>query len=169
MTPSLRDAGPADAAALADLGARTFTETFGHLYHPHDLATFLEGHTAAAWAIELADPGFRVRIAEAEGAPVAYSKLGPHRLPVPARGTTAELRQFYLLKPWQGTGLAAAMMADVIAGARDRGAHDLVLSVFEDNHRARRFYERYGFERVGSYDFMVGDHRDRDDLMRLEL
>ena len=30
--------------------------------------------------------------------------------------------------------------------ARRRGARQLYLSVFIDNHRARRFYERYGFD-----------------------
>ena len=56
-----------------------------------------------------------------------------------------------------------------IATARARGAQDLFLSVYVDNHRARRFYERYGFERVGRYQFMVGAHADEDDLMRLAL
>lgn len=169
MIPPLRDARAADAPALAALGARTFTETFGHLYAPADLAAFLRNHAVANWAAELADPAFRIRVADDGGTLAAYYKLGPHRLPVPARGPTAELRQFYLLTPWHGTGLADAMMADAIAAARAGGAADLVLSVFVDNHRARRFYERYGFERVGAYDFMVGSHRDRDDLMRLAL
>ena len=33
--------------------------------------------------------------------------------------------------------------------ARRRGAEELYLTVYTDNHRARRFYERYGFEAVG--------------------
>jgi RimJ/RimL family protein N-acetyltransferase len=41
--------------------------------------------------------------------------------------------------------------------------------VFIDNHRARRFYARYGFEQVGTYDFMVGTHADLDLVMRLDL
>lgn len=167
--PVCRDAQPADAARLATLARRCFTETFGHLYKPEDLAAFLAQQTEENWHAELSDPDFHVRIAEADGQPVGFSKLAPHKLPVPARGPTAELRQFYILSDWHGSGLAATMMADVIAAARARGAMDLVLSVFVDNHRARRFYERYGFERVGSYDFMVGSQRDEDDLMRLAL
>ena len=41
--------------------------------------------------------------------------------------------------------------------------------MYVDNHRARRFYERYGFEAVGRYTFMVGNHADEDHLMRLGL
>ena len=74
-----------------------------------------------------------------------------------------------MLKPWQGAGLAAEMMDWVLAEARRRGAEDIYLSVFVDNHRARRFYERYRFEPVGRYDFMVGTHADEDIIMRLKL
>lgn len=168
-TPLCRDAGPDDAAALAALARRCFTETFGHLYKPEDLADFLAQQTEANWHAELSDPGFNVRVAEADGEPVGFSKVGPHRLPVPARGLTLELRQFYILSSFHGSGLARTMMANVLAAARARGAADLVLSVFIDNHRARRFYEGFGFERVGSYDFMVGSQRDEDDLMRVAL
>jgi RimJ/RimL family protein N-acetyltransferase len=57
----------------------------------------------------------------------------------------------------------------VIGEARARGAQELYLSVFTDNHRARRFYARYGFEEVGPYQFMVGTHADNDIILRLPL
>ena len=41
--------------------------------------------------------------------------------------------------------------------ARRQGFEELYLTVYVDNHRARRFYDRYGFEAVGPYDFMVGE------------
>ena len=164
-----RDAGPADAAALASLGRQTFTEAFAHLYSPENLAAFLQTHNEADWSAQLADPAFAVRIAEAEGALVAYAKLGPPSLPFEPRGAAVELRRLYVLKPWQGAGIAPALMAWTIEEARRRGADELYLSVFVDNHRARRFYARYGFEFVGLYAFMVGDHADEDHVMRLSL
>ena len=164
-----RDATLADAAALATLGASSFTETFGHLYAPADLALFLDKHTTASWSGELADPAFAVRVVEADGALIAYAKLGPPQLPfTPSTGAT-ELRQFYVLAPWHGAGIAAALMEWVIETARDRGAAELFLSVFTENHRARRFYARYGFEPLGTYAFMVGTHADEDIVMRLAL
>lgn len=168
-TPTLRDATPADADAVAALARRSFTETFGHLYRPEDLAAFLNNHTEERWRAELADPAYAVRVAEADGALIAYAKLGPPSLPFEPRGPSIELRQFYVLAPHHGTGLAAALMDWVLAAARACGAADLYLSVFVDNHRARRFYERYGFEVVGRYAFIVGGHADDDHVMRLEL
>jgi GNAT superfamily N-acetyltransferase len=164
-----RDAEPSDAPALARLGARSFFETFGHLYDPADLALFLQNHAVAEWRTELTDPGYSVRVGEADDQFAAYAKLGPPSLPFQPRGASTELRQFYVLKPWQGTGTAAELMRWVLDEARRREAAHLYLSVFTDNHRARRFYARYGFIEEGPYKFMVGNHADEDIVMRLDL
>jgi len=169
MSVTCRDATPADADALAEFGARSFAETFGHLYDPADLALFLENHTVEAWAAELADKGFAVRIAESAGAILGYAKLGPPHLPFAPRGKNAELRQLYVLAPHHGSGIAQALMAWAIESARQGGATNLYLSVFVDNHPARTFYAKLGFIAEGSYAFMVGNHADEDIVMRLAL
>jgi ribosomal protein S18 acetylase RimI-like enzyme len=170
---SYRDATPADAALMARLGRETFAGTFGHLYTPENLAAFLANHSEANWRRELEDPLYKVRIAEADGVAAAFAKVGPpslpSSLPFTVEGVAAELKQFYVLEPWQGAGVAQALMDWVLAEARRRGAGQLFLSVFIDNRRARRFYERHGFEAVGSFAFMVGTHADEDVIMRLNL
>jgi len=164
-----RDASVADAATLADIGRRSFAETFGYLYAPGNLAAFLATHNEGGWRAELANPAFSIRLVEESGTAIGYAKLGPPSLPLEPRGASVELRQFYVLKPWQGRGVAHALMRWAIGEAKARGAADLYLSVFVDNHRARRFYERHGFAFVGKYAFMVGTHADEDHVMRLAL
>lgn len=164
-----RTASIEDAPALAALGRETFIETFGHLYQPDDLAAFLVSHDEERWREQLAADDFAVRIVEGDGKAVAYAKLGPPSLPFEVSAPSIELRQFYVLRPWQGTSIARELMDWVLAEARRRGAEELYLSVFVDNRRARRFYERYGFTFVAPYAFMVGNHADEDHIMRLIL
>ncbi|HYJ51629.1 MAG TPA: GNAT family N-acetyltransferase [Allosphingosinicella sp.] len=164
-----RNAKPDDAAAIDELFRRTFTDTFAHLYDPEDLAAFFAGFTEAGWRREIADPGFAFRLAEDGAALAGYAKMGPVSLPVEPPGPAAELRQLYVLQPWHGTGIARELMDWVLAEARRRDAGDLYLSVFIENHRAQKFYARYGFEAVGRYDFMVGRQADHDLLMRARL
>lgn len=164
-----RIATTGDAELLAGLGRATFTETFGHLYTPENLAAFLVHHSVERWRAELADPAYQVRIAEVDGQAVGYAKLGPASLPIQPEGRAVELRQLYVLKPWQGAGIAAALMDWAVAEARSEDADVLYLSVFVDNHRARRFYARYGFEFVAPYAFMVGTHEDEDHILKLKL
>jgi GNAT superfamily N-acetyltransferase len=169
MTVDFRDAGSGDASSLSALGRATFIETFGHLYKPEDLAAFLANHSEEAWQEQLAASEIAVRIGEEAGQPVAYAKVGPVSLPVAIKRPAIELRQLYVLKPWQGQGVATPLMAWVLAEARRRGAQDIYLSVWTENYRARRFYERYGFSYVAPYAFMVGNQADADEIFRLDL
>ena len=164
-----RDGAIDDRAAVGALFHRGFTDTFGHLYERGDLAAFFDRFTDEAWRAEFADPAYAFRLAEDDGALAGYVKLGPVTLPVETGRKAIELRQLYVLTPWQGEGIAPVLMDWAIGEARRRGAEELYLTVFTENHRARRFYVRYGFEAVGRYEFMVGSHADEDIIMRLQL
>lgn len=165
-----RDALPADGAELAQVARRCFTETFGNLYRQEDLATFLDAaFGATGLPSQLSDPAYAVRLATQDGAIVGFCKIGPVVFPGDWPENAIELHQLYILGPWQGEGVAPVLMDWALGSARARGAREIILSVYIDNHRARRFYDRYGFVEIGQYTFMVGDQPDDDRLMRLEL
>jgi ribosomal protein S18 acetylase RimI-like enzyme len=166
MTITYRDATAADLPAIDGIFRTTFCDTFAHLYRPEDLAQFLGQFTPEAWAEEHNDPGYRFRLAEVDGEVVGFLKLGPSSLPIDTSKRSIELRQIYVLRDHHGGGLAKALTDWAIGEARKRGFEELYLTVYVDNHRARRFYDRHGFEAVGRYDFMVGSHADEDIIMR---
>jgi diamine N-acetyltransferase len=169
MRLTYRDATPADAAALDRIFDTSFCDTFAHLYRSEDLETFLASFGVEDWEAQLADPAFACRIAEVDGVPVGYVKIGPLKLPVEANGPALLLDQLYVLKEHHGAGIARILMDWALDEAAKRGATQLFLTVYVDNHRARRFYDRYGFEPVGCYAFMVGSHADEDIIMRKML
>jgi ribosomal protein S18 acetylase RimI-like enzyme len=164
-----RNASLTDAEAIDRIYRTGFNDTFAHLYRPEDLRTFLSDFTLERWREELSDPSYAFRLAEEGGAPFGYIKLGPISLPVEPAVPAIELKQLYLLKEWHGKGAADALMEWALAEATERGAHQLYLSVYTENWRARRFYERFGFVFHAPYVFMVGDHADEDMIMRREL
>ena len=169
MTISYRPAAAADAVAIDRVFRESFCDTFAHLYRPEDLDAFLSKFTLDAWRSELEDHRFAFRVAEADEQIVGYVKLGPPALPVDKKGSSVELRQLYILKDWHGRGAAKVLMDWAIAEAKARGGGELYLTVYTDNHRAKRLYERYGFVYVGPYHFMVGEQADEDIIMRLTL
>ena len=169
MTVVFRTPSVDDAERLAELGASAFTETFGHLYTPENLALFLENHSPAKWREELADPDCAVCLGEDDGQAMAYAKLLPPDVPLEITAPAIEIKQFYVLNGWHGTGVANRLMDWAIAEARDRGAEELYLSVFTENERAQRFYARFGFVEAGRQKFMVGTHADEDIVMRRAL
>ena len=166
---TLRDATAADLPAIDAIFRAAFVATFGHLYAPADLAAFLARFTPEAWAAEFAGDGFAFRVAEDGHGPFGYCKLGPLTLPVEAEQSALELRQLYVLKDYHGAGIAVALMDWALDEARRRDLRELYLTVYIDNVRAKRLYQRYGFEEVGRYDFMVGDQADHDIIMKKRL
>jgi ribosomal protein S18 acetylase RimI-like enzyme len=169
MTVSYRNAESADAAAIDRIFETSFCDTFADLYRAEDLRAFLSSFGIADWQNQLQDPNFAFRIAEANGEPVGFLKLGPLKLPIEPNGPAILLDQLYIFKEHHGTGIAHQLMDWALEESSRRGARELYLTVYTDNHRARRFYERYGFEAVGRYYFMVGNHADEDIIMRKVL
>lgn len=160
----------ADAGLLAEFFAFSFSDTFGHLYPPEDLSAFLSGLDEKGFGGELADPRFAFRLAESDGKLIGYCKLGPPSLPFdPGERRAIELRQLYIAPEFKGAGPGVALMEWAIAHALGGEFEDMYLSVFIDNQRARRFYERYGFVEVGVYGFKVGRVVDDDRVMKLTL
>lgn len=164
-----RDATPADLPAIDALFRESFVATFGHLYAPHDLAAFLDMFTPQAWTEEFATPGLAFRLAEDSDGLAGFAKVSHLTLPALTDARPYELRQLYLADRAKGSGAAQALIDWAAGRARAIGADELWLSVYVDNHRARRFYERNGFVDQGPYVFLVGTHEDEDRLMRLAL
>ena len=168
MTFAIRRAGPGDAQALAALGARTFTESFGQLYSNEDLQAFLdESHTPAAYTSVLADPAYALWLAEENGEAIGYALAGPSGLPhadvAPGDG---ELKRLYLLASAQGGGVGARLVEQARVWREPDRPRPRWISVWSENYGAQRFYARYGFEHVGEYAFIVGQQRDREFIFR---
>lgn len=62
----------------------------------------------------------------------------------------ADVQTIAVLESHRGAGIGAAMLTELLEEARRRGARDIFLEVREDNPVARRLYERFGFESIGT-------------------
>jgi GNAT superfamily N-acetyltransferase len=159
-----------DAEALDAMARETWLRTFGHGYTAADLDAYLTHAYGPAGQLrtDLANPAITWRIARSDGQIIGYAKLGPPWLEQ-ADLDDLQLSQLYVAYGWHGQGVAQALMGWTIATARSAQAHALLLTVFEENHRAMAFYAKYGFVHIGDYAFPVGQKIDRDLIMRLEL
>jgi GNAT superfamily N-acetyltransferase len=166
--PAIRRARPDESAVLAALGVRTFTETFGHLYPPEDLAGFLADAYGEATVREvLEDPDAATWIAEIDGEPVGYIRAGRCALPHPdVTPACGEIKALYLVRGRQNTGLGSRLFAHAMAWLLRDGSRDLWIGVWSENDGAQRFYARQGFEVAGEYGFRVGGTIDREFILR---
>jgi ribosomal protein S18 acetylase RimI-like enzyme len=165
---TIRRADAADASVLADLGARAFAATFGHLYPPNDLEAFLtDAHAPDKVAAELGHPAMAGWLAERDGAPIGYAVAGPCGLPhSDVTGSCGELKRIYVLAQGQGDGLGSRLMERALAWLERDGPRRIWIGVWSENLGAQRLYERAGFRKVGEYGFRVGDTIDREFILR---
>jgi GNAT superfamily N-acetyltransferase len=165
-----RDAVPADGPELDAMAREAWVETFGTFYADADRDAYLATDYGPAGNLlrDLADPQVAFRLACADGRIVGYAKLNPPWL-ADAEPGALQLSQIYVLSPWLGAGVGPVLMDWAVEAARARGATSLLLTVWEENHRAHRFYVRRGFTHIGDYAFPVGEKIDRDLILRLAL
>lgn len=154
---------------MVALGRTCFLETFTHYDHPQAVEEYLNrDYAPQALADSLANPLHHWRLAEIDGAMVGFVKWGNCSLPIaPTHPPQAELMRLYVLKAFHGYGVGRALMDAALAQMEGGGAGEICLGVWEHNHHAQRFYQRYGFEKVGEYDYVpIGAQQDREWIMR---
>lgn len=167
-----RNAVNTDGQALDAMARRVWLATFGHSAPAKDI----EAYVAHAYGPEgmlrrhLADPAFDFQIALEGGVVIGYCKVGPTFFngEVPTDGTL-HLHQLYVDPAAHGSGVAADLLDWSCDLARRRSRNAILLTVWEENHRARAFYAKHGFSHIGDYAFKTGGQIDRDLIMRREL
>ena len=144
-TVHVRPGTVADAREVADVNLRAWTYAYGHVVPPDRLAAVdVEGreqlHTRAAEAGNLF-------VVEQSGEIVGYVALGRSSARDAPGG---EVYAIYVAPEALGTGAGTALMERAEEELRARGYESAILYVLDDNPRARRFYERQGWELDGA-------------------
>ena len=167
-SPLIRRATAIDAGLLAELGARTFSETFAADNRPADMAAYLAASfSPARQAEELSDPRTTYLLAEIADKAAGYAMLRAGAT-VPACITgplPVELARLYVGRDWLGRGVGAALMRACLDEARRNQHQTLWLGVWEHNQRAQAFYRRWDFREVGTHIFQLGSDAQTDLLL----
>lgn len=171
MIPAIRRATRADAAALAELAAGTFADTYAAHNDPADMAAHIgANYGESRQAEELADPAASYLLAELDGRIIGYAYIiagrRPDGIPLDA---PVELARFYVASDWHGRGVAQHLMAACVAEARRGGGRTFWLGVWQENPRAIAFYRKAGFRIVGTTSFRLGSQVQDDHVMTLSL
>jgi GNAT superfamily N-acetyltransferase len=168
---SIRVADVRDAAVLADLGRRTFRETFAADNTPEDMAAYTaEAFTVGRIAAEIGETRSVFLVAEASQEAVGFARLAPEAPPACVTGPSPiRLVKLYVSADAIGSGVGAALVRASFEWASNSGHRTLWLGVWEHNLRARAFYERWGFAPVGFETFRLGSDDQNDVLMQLIL
>jgi len=166
---SIRRCTVDDAATMASLAARLFTETYGPTHPEPELSRYLaRSFSVGGISEEIATTGVTMFVAEdSDGRAIAYAYMrSSAEPPTGVDGAHAvEIARFYVDGVVQGRGLGAALMEECFKDAQTRGADVIWLQVWKEAPWAVGFYARMGFSIVGSAPFYFGDQVGDDHIM----
>jgi ribosomal protein S18 acetylase RimI-like enzyme len=167
----IRRANVDDAGLLAELGARTFAETFAADNSAEDLAAYLaSSFSEVEQAAELADPNSTIYIAETNGVAIGYAMIRSGNAPdCVTDDKPIELVRLYVSREHLGGGVGAGLMRACINEANRQGYRTMWLGVWENNNRAQAFYRKWKFRDVGTHIFQLGQDAQTDILMERSI
>ena len=162
-----RRATISDASTIAQIGADTFKAAFG----PDNTLENMDEYLSANFNTEtiqsqLTDPSSIFLMGFDGGKLIGYAMLNEGTPPVSVPGSNpVELVRFYVVEEVIGLGYGSELMRACLDETRKLSYTTIWLGVWEKNERAIRFYEKWGFGKVGKKQFILGQDVQYDFIM----
>ncbi|VDC30271.1 GNAT family N-acetyltransferase [Pseudogemmobacter humi] len=138
MSAILRDAGPADAAAIAAICNHAVRHTTA-IWND----TLVDEANRRDWLMARQAAGFPVLVADLGGEVAGYASYGPWRAFDGYRLTVEH--SVYVGEAFRGRGHARALMQALIARARAAGLHVMVAGIEAGNAASVALHQSLGF------------------------
>jgi ribosomal protein S18 acetylase RimI-like enzyme len=141
-----------DAAAVARVQVASWREAYRQLFPDEVLAGLSEAARAERWTRILSEaaPRHQMWVLDEGAGIVGFASTGPNRNEELLAEGAGELWAIYLHPDTFGRRLGVPLLERAVQGMRDDGFSFATLWVLEGNARARRFYEREGWEHDGA-------------------
>ncbi|MGG9971606.1 N-acetyltransferase family protein [Ferruginibacter sp. SUN002] len=166
MDIKIRRLGIEDAPALTVIAQQTFFDTFDGTCTESDMQHFLNDIFSVQQHItELENTDTFYFFAELDGLPVGYMKFQEDYSSFEEikKWKALELKRIYVSKEYHGKGIAQKLMDFYLDYAIANKFEVVWLGVWDQNFKAQKFYEKYGFVNSGfDHDFPIGETPQTD-------
>lgn len=160
-----------DIEELVDISRTTFDETFRAQITEENMKAYMDSAFSRDKLIkELENEESEFFFAYLNDSVIGYFKINSSGAQTDVYDKLSlELERFYLLKEYIGKNFGKQMLKKVINLAGKKNVKYIWLGVWEKNYRALNFYCKNGFIRFGEHFFVMGEDKQVDYLMRLDL
>jgi ribosomal protein S18 acetylase RimI-like enzyme len=158
-----------DLEALRNISIRTFKETFSEVNTEEDMQKYLdENLNERNLKSELENLNSEFYFAENNDEILGYLKLNfKDAQTEKVEENHFEIERIYVLKAYLGQKIGQILFNKAIEIGKEKKLEYVWLGVWEENHRALKFYKKNGFEIFGKHDFVLGKDVQTDLLMKL--
>ncbi len=171
MNIQIRKCGIEDLKILQSLGRETYFDTFKDFTAPVYMDAYLdEAFSTSKLKSEIEDPAsdFFLLFKDDEIAGYMKTNEGDAQTEIKEEDSF-EIQRIYVKREFQGLGLGRFLLEKAIEIAKEKRKSMVWVQVWTKNENGIGFYERFGFEKCGEADFYMGDEKQEDILMKLDL
>ncbi|MEJ0104977.1 MAG: GNAT family N-acetyltransferase [Bacteroidota bacterium] len=167
----IRRAGEEDAGLIADLSRQTFYDSFAAANIKEDMDRFMKEQFSRDALIKEVKTGNGIFfLAYDEGEAIGYVRMRDGEYyPEFGNSSFIEIARIYAVQSSIGKGVGSALIKKCIETAKELNRDIIWLGVWEHNKRAIDFYTKFGFEKFGQHDFVLGTDIQTDWLMKKNL
>ena len=160
-----------DLENLQKISITTFRETFEEVNSEEDMQKYLdENLSLERLKNELENQNSEFYFAENNGEILGYLKLNfKDAQTEKVEENHFEIERIYVLKAFLGQKIGQILFDKAIEIGREKNLEYVWLGVWEENHRAIKFYEKNGFKVFGKHKFVLGKDVQTDLLMKLKI
>ena len=160
-----------DLDDLVALSKNTFVEAFEKNNDPTDFKNYIsEAFSRNTIEKQLENPESAFYFAFKDKQLMGYIKINHGSAQTEELiGQCIELERIYIKSDFRNKGYGKELLNFAIDLARKSDQDFIWLGVWQKNTHAVRFYERYGFKKIGTHPYFIGKDKQIDWLMRLDL
>jgi ribosomal protein S18 acetylase RimI-like enzyme len=170
-TIEIRKATVSDLETIQKISIQTFIETFASVNTPENIANYIkESLNTEQLTAELNNANSQFYIAYSDTEVVGYLKINFGDAQTETiNENTLEVQRIYVLQNFHGKNIGQLLLEEVKKIAKTTDVEYIWLGVWEENHRALRFYTKNGFVVFDKHVFIMGNDEQTDLLMQLQI
>ena len=154
---SIVKASKDQAKLISSIAKEAFLPAHGHSASKKDIDAYVsKSFNEVIFEAELSNPAYQYHLIYYKNQIAGYSKIVFN---CPNTNITAQnitkLERLYLLKEYYGLDLGKILFDFNVSLSKENNQVGLWLAVWVENYRAIKFYEKVGFQKVGSFDFEI--------------
>jgi ribosomal protein S18 acetylase RimI-like enzyme len=165
----IRKATLSDLEAIQKISTQTFIETFAAVNTPENIANYVkDSFNSEQLTSELNNVNSQFYLATSGNEILGYLKInfGDAQTETITKNAL-EVHRIYVSQAFHGKNVGQLLLDEVKKIAQHTGVDYIWLGVWEENHRALRFYTKNGFVEFDKHVFTLGNEEQTDLLMRL--
>ena len=170
-TIEIRKATVSDLETIQKISIQTFIETFAAVNTPENIANYIKDSlNTEQLTTELNNANSQFYIAYSNAEVVGYLKINFGDAQTETINENAlEVQRIYVLQTFHGKNIGQLLLEEVKKIAQTTDVEYIWLGVWEENHRALRFYTKNGFVVFDKHVFIMGNDEQTDLLMRFQI